>query len=60
MLSITEAVPPDSEITDDQPPAKKQRLSSKEVEDIMGNELSNLHINMTQNLLKAQFPWLKD
>ena len=51
--SITEEVPPDSGITDDQPPAKKPKLSSKEVEDIvMGNELSDLHINMAQNLLK--------
>ena len=59
-LSITEAGPPDSEITDDQPPAKKQKLCSKEVEDIiMGNKLSDLHINMAQNLLKKQFPWLK-
>lgn len=37
-----------------------QKLSSKEVEDIiMGNELSDLHINMAQNLLKAQFSCLK-
>ena len=58
--SITEEVPPDSGIADDWPPAKKLKLSSKEVEDIiMGNELSDLHINMAQNLLKAQFPWLK-
>ena len=57
-----DAVALDSEIpvTDDQPPAKKQKLSSKEVEDIiMGNELSDLQINMAQNLLKAQFPCLK-
>ena len=58
-LFVTEAVPPDHEIHNDQPPAKKQKLSSKEIEDIiMGNELSDLHINMAQNLLKAQFPWL--
>ena len=35
-------------------PAKKQKVGSKEVEEIiMGNELSDLHVNMTQNLLKA-------
>ena len=52
-------MPPDHEINNDQPPAKKQKLSSKEIEDIiMGNELSDFHINMAQNLLKAQFPWL--
>ena len=34
-----------------------QKISSKEVEEIiMGNELSDLHVNMAQNLLKAQFP----
>ena len=38
-------------------PAKKQKTGNKEVEEIiMGNELSDLHINMAQNLLKAQFP----
>ena len=52
-------MPPDHEINNDQPPAKKQKLSSKKIEDIiMGNELSDLHILMAQNLLKAQFPWL--
>ena len=46
--------------TDNQPPAKKQKLSSKEIEDIiMGNEPSDIHINMAQTLLKAQFPRLK-
>ena len=50
-----------SEITEtgNQPPAKRKKLSSKEIEDIiMGNDLSDTHINMAQNLLKAQFPLL--
>ena len=52
--SITKEVSPDSGIADDWPPAKKQKFSSKEVEDIiMGNELSDLQINMAKNLLKA-------
>ena len=40
------------------PPATKRRkLPNKEVEDfIMGNELSDIHVNLAQNLLKAQFP----
>jgi len=43
----------------DQPPTKKQKLRSKEFDDIiMGVELSDLQINMAQNLLKAQFPQL--
>ena len=37
----------------DQPPTKKQKLDI-----IMGVELSDLQINMAQNLLKAQFPQL--
>ena len=38
-------------------PVKKQKVGSKEVEEIiMGNELSDRHINMAQNLLKSQFP----
>ena len=46
--------------TEDQAPAKRQKLSSKEVEDIiMGHELSDIHINLAQNLLKSQFPQLK-
>ena len=44
--------------TDNQPPAKKQKLSSKEIEDIMDNELSDIHINMAQTLLKVQFALL--
>lgn len=43
--------------SDVEQPAKKQKIGSKEVEEIiMGNELSDLHVNMAQNLLKAQFP----
>lgn len=42
---------------DNKQSAKKQKIGSKEVEEIiMGNELSNLHVNMAQNLLKARFP----
>jgi len=39
-------------------PAKKSKLSSNDFEEeiIMGNELSDLHINKAQSLLKAQFP----
>ena len=38
-------------------PAKKQKTGNKEVDEIIvGKELSDLHINMAQNLLKAQFP----
>lgn len=53
---------PDHEINNDQSPAKKQKLSSKEDECIiMGNKLSDhLYINMAQNLLKAQFPRYMD
>ena len=40
-------------------PAKKQKLGSKDVEDIiMGTELSDRHISMAQSLLKSQFPQL--
>ena len=40
-------------------PAKKQKLGSKDVEDIiMGIELSDQHISMAQSLLKTQFPQL--
>jgi len=43
----------------DQPSTKRQKLRFKEFEDIiMGVELSDLQINMVQNLLKAQFPQL--
>ena len=42
---------------DEDQPTKKQKISSKEVEEIiMRDELSDLHVNMAQNLLKAQFP----
>jgi len=40
-----------------QPPTKRQKLQCKQFEDIiMDIELSDLQINMAQNLLKAQFP----
>ena len=43
----------------DQPLTKRLRLQCKQFEDIiMGVELSDLQINMAQNLLKAQFPKL--
>ena len=42
--------------TDNQSPAKKQKLSSKEIKDIIiSNKLSDIHINMAQ---RAQFPLL--
>jgi len=42
------------------PQAKRRKLPNKEVEDIiMGNELSDVHVNLAQNSLKAQFPQLK-
>ena len=44
---------------DEDQPTKRQKIGSKEVEEIiMGDELSDLHVNMAQNLLKAQFPQL--
>ena len=48
-------------IENDENPAKKLKLISKEFEGeeiIMGNELSDQHINKAQNLLKVQFPQL--
>lgn len=42
-----------------EPPLKKNKLSASAVEDvIMGEELSDVHINLAQNLLKRQFPKL--
>ena len=48
-------------IENDENPAKKLKLISKEFEGeeiIMGNKLSDQHINKAQNLLKVQFPQL--
>ena len=40
-----------------EPVAKKQRLSESEIENIiMGAELSDLHINLAQRVIKEQFP----
>ena len=55
-LAITKAVLPDAEITDDQPPAKKQKLSSKEVKDVMGNELL-ISILIHIRYIKLLFYW---
>ena len=56
-LAITKAVPPNAEITDDQPTTKKQKLSNKEVEDIiMGNELLIsilIHIHKIVNFIEG-------
>jgi len=42
-----------------EPPLKKKKLSVSDVEDvIMGEELSDIHINLAHNLLKGQFPKL--
>ena len=42
---------------DEDQPNKEQKIGRKEVEEIiMGDELSDLHVNMARNLLKAQFP----
>jgi len=51
-------------ITDDgeaisQPPRKKARISDIDTEYIiMGEELSDIHVNVAQNLIKVQFPEL--
>ena len=40
-------------------PHKKRKLSATEIEKvIMGKELSDVHINLAQRLLTAQFPEL--
>ena len=42
-----------------EPPHKKRKLSAPEIEKvIMGEELSDVHINLAQRLLRAQFPEL--
>ena len=42
--------------SDIEPPQKKQKLSDLDVERIiMGEELTDVHINVAQNLLKKQF-----
>lgn len=42
-----------------EPPHKKRKLSATEIEKvIMGEELSDVHINLAQRLLGAQFPEL--
>ena len=42
-----------------EPPHKKRKLSANEIERIiMGEELSDVHINLDQRLLRAQFPEL--
>ena len=42
-----------------EPPLKKRKLSVADIENvIMGEELSDIHINLAQNLLKRQFPQL--
>ena len=42
-----------------EPPHKKRKLSATEIEKvIMGEELSDIHINLAQRLLRAQFPEL--
>ena len=42
-----------------EPPCKKARTTDIDTEDIiMGEELSDVHINTAQNLLKVQFPEL--
>ena len=43
--------------SDVEPPQKKQKLCDSDVERIiMGGELTDVHINIAQNLLKKQFP----
>ena len=42
-----------------EPPHKKRKLSATEIEMVtMGEELSDVHINLAQRLLRAQFPEL--
>ena len=43
--------------SDIEPPQKKQKLSDADVKRIiMGEELTNVHINTARHLLKEQFP----
>lgn len=66
-IEASEETPPDDqgEVTEadrempesNEPPHKKRKLTATEVEKvIMGEELTDIHVNLAQRLLRAQFP----
>ncbi|XP_065910108.1 uncharacterized protein [Dysidea avara] len=58
-ISAHEIVITDDGESSSEPPCKKARISDIDPEYvIMGEELSDIHINLAQSLLKAQFPEL--
>ena len=58
-LDLTGVTESDNECKEVQPSRKRQKLNNSEIQNIiMGVELSDLHINMAQRILKHQFPAL--